>query len=296
MSGMERLAIRRGLVYEGDLNFLHAIHPTPILSSARIDGVEDYERGSSLCAGLLFREDSFDPVTRVRRGRLYKFRSDGYKNYPPENVSNYPFGPHVGVAGGWTPECEYEPYWPGIVLLKSLNVTEVALGKDEFQTRWRIVGAERISTGEVLFTLRSLSTMGALPLLNSGICSMDGGSVDIAAIRSAMDKLIDAFHVQQPVSIVDAARETTRIILAAWVGRDAEGIDLNDVIAKIPKDRYVVNWASNIIKILHPRGKSAEQEKRAAKDTPIRLVIDEDAETSIHLVGLILREIGWATA
>ncbi|MHB8315963.1 MAG: hypothetical protein ACYDCW_09550 [Acidithiobacillus ferrivorans] len=295
MNGMERLAIRRGLVYEGAPTFLHAIHPTPLLTAAKIEGAENHGGGSS-CAGLIFREDSFDPVTRIRRGRMYKFRSDTYQNYPPANISNYPFGPHVGVAGEWTPDCEYEPYQPNITSPDYFNGIQIILGGGELQTSWRIVGTERISTGEVLFTLRSLSTMGALPLLNSESCTIDGDLVDVSVIRRAMDKLIDAFHVQQAVSIVDVARETTRIILAAWVGRGAEGKDLNDVIAKIPTDRDVVNWASNIIKILHPRGKSAEQEKRAAKDTPIRLVVDEDAETSIHLVGLIIREIGWATA
>jgi hypothetical protein len=53
----------------------------------------------------------------------------------------------------------------------------------------------------------------------------------------------------------------------------------------------MVGLAAKIINRLHPRGKSAEQEKRA-----LRQVIDEDAEASLHLIGLLLREIGWAKA
>jgi hypothetical protein len=63
---IEKLAVRRGVFYEGDNNDLRAIHPTPVVSRASCPFI-------TTPAGLevIFREDSFDPVTRIRRGRLY---------------------------------------------------------------------------------------------------------------------------------------------------------------------------------------------------------------------------------
>lgn len=64
------------LVYEGVSTYGHGIWPLPVISMATLIENEDgwktlptspfqYETGS------IFREDSYDPVTRIRRGRLY---------------------------------------------------------------------------------------------------------------------------------------------------------------------------------------------------------------------------------
>ena len=111
-----------------------------------------------------------------------------------------------------------------------------------------------------------------------------------------MGRLVDTFHRFQPVPTVDAARETARVILAAWIGNEADEKDLQKVITLIPKDRSVLTNAAFIVNRLHPRGKSSEQETQAGKGNFLRAPTEEDAETSVHLVGMMLREIGWAAA
>ena len=56
----------------------------------------------------------------------------------------------------------------------------------------------------------------------------------------------------------------------------------------------LITNAALIINRLHPRGKSAERERQANDGKALRPIDDLDAETSVHLIGLILRDIGWA--
>lgn len=293
---MNILALRRGLAYEGDLHMLRAIHPTPVFARARCDKLQDMEHGQ--CSHNLFREDSFDPVTRIRRGRLYRL-DGGLKQgsgYCVENIHNYPFGPHSGVASGsWDPECLYRPinigdFNSGI----QIRGLVIHLGPKDFETIWRLVDVERILTGDLLFTLRAISSWGTVPVLNDEIKDKAGDAVDPAPISTVLDRVVTALNLQQPVLTVDACREAARVVLAAWLGPKSVTKDLNDVIKSLPNEREMIRNAAFIIKQFHPRGKSSEQEKQGAKHNPIRQLADEDAETGVKLIGLMLREIGWA--
>lgn len=291
--GMQ-LATRRGLVYEGELNFYRAIHPIPVLTRATcvwLPSGADWQA----CPSPLFREDSFDPVTRIRRGRLYVRGDRPPQNLPVANVHNYPFGPHIGVGTGeWDAECFYRPIHQGDVAPTTrLEAAQIELGDQGFTTRWRVVANERISSGELLFTLRAIAPLSTLPVLVNTLPTLDGATADATAVRQAMDQLVDAFHRQQATPVVDVARETVKVILTSWLGASAHGKDLGKVIEGIPDDKPLMRWAASIVNRLHPRGKSAERETRAAQGVMLRPVVDEDAETSVHLVGLVLREVGW---
>ncbi len=67
-----------GHVYEGEPGRPeYAVVPAPLLTQAKLfegsEQAQELPRGLSIDAlRWLFREDSFDPVTRVRRGRLYE--------------------------------------------------------------------------------------------------------------------------------------------------------------------------------------------------------------------------------
>ncbi len=284
------LVTRRGLVYEGDSYVLRAIHPIPVITTAQCEFIEEVPGKPK---GIVFREDIFDPVTRIRRGRFYR-SGDDVRGWRAEQVHNYPFGPHVGVGGGvWDADARYnvvEHLSTGARIESSL----VFLGETNYETQWRVVAAEKISTGHLLFTLRAMSSLGALPELAAQLKNNDGDSVTISPIQSALDKIVNAFHIQQAIPIVDVCRESARVILAAWVGESAETNDLSNVIKKIPGDQLLIDRAASIINRLHPRGKSSEQENQAKSGKNLRMIADEDAEASVHLIGLILREIGWA--
>jgi hypothetical protein len=297
------LALRRGLVYEGDENFMHAIHPLPTITEASCEFYENPIGHPGI--NVVFREDSFDPVTRIRRGRFY-CDAGGLNAISQDRVHNHPYGPNIGSGGqqGWKAE-RYLRRIGDEHLRKSTRVdgSQVWLGAGNHVTRWRVVSVEKISTDHLLFTLRAVSLVGVVPELAEVIHDKDGGDVSTEPIRQALDALVDALHKQQATPIVDVARETARLVLATWAGEAAMGDDLGDVVKKIrcsegappdPASKCVTRWAGSIVSRLHPRGKSAEQERQTSKGLQLRTVVDEDAECAVHLVGLLLREIGWA--
>lgn len=98
---MEKLVLRRGFFFEGTRQGLRAIYPTPVISPALCDFIKSKE--------VLFREDSFDPVTRIRRGRLYVEEQHGEK-WSKEQVDPGIYRPQPGDGPSlveWTSEVSY---------------------------------------------------------------------------------------------------------------------------------------------------------------------------------------------
>src|SRR5262249_48311174 len=79
--------------YEGPICYRRAIVPSPVLSVATFIKTSSYAgeipESTTLVTRFVFREDSFDPVTRIRRGRVYKW-TDGYAQPSRWRVQPYP--------------------------------------------------------------------------------------------------------------------------------------------------------------------------------------------------------------
>ena len=63
-----------GVVYEGDGNYGRGVWPTPVITPACFVYPSEGDlkaHPSSDVFGYRFREDSFDPIARIRRGRFY---------------------------------------------------------------------------------------------------------------------------------------------------------------------------------------------------------------------------------
>ena len=290
---MDKFVSHRGAYYEGDSQDLRNIFPTPVVSPITAPFVI-----TSSGESAIFREDAFDPVTRIRRGRMYV---GGRRNVEwfSGRVDHGPYRPPVLYRGGapvptWTPDEVYDPWISSGVSRRDIHGRLVQIGAGEYMTSWRVVGVEKTALGHILLTLRATSLFGVLPELAPGITDQAGNMVDADSIRSTLDALVDIFHRQQAIPTVDAARESARVLLAAWIGPDAFGLDLKEVISKIPDIAHMTQWAALIINRLHPRGKSAEVENRAAKGSVLRSLQDADGDVSVELIGLLMREIGWA--
>lgn len=282
---LERLALWRGVFYEGNDHAVRTIHPQPVISPASCDFITDI--GPQETKEVVFREDNFEPVTRIRRGRLYvgergahiwdQVTLDGGRTYNWGNLK---------------PEATYKPWKPDVNPENVIGL-DIQVGGDGFNTKWRIVGVEKITIGHVLLTLRANSLLGVVPDLANVITDKTGKVIDVKPVQKALDALVDAFHRQQATPTVDVARETARVILRWWCGDKVSEMDLGEAVKEIPNNRYIAQWASNILARLHPRGKSAEQERQVSKGSTLRSVTEEDAECAVNLVGLLLREIGW---
>jgi hypothetical protein len=274
------LAIFQNERYEGNAYSLNALYPMPSLSPVVVDQITP----------RLFREDSFDPTTRIRRGRFYIADSPSRKAWPSGQVNHYPYAQPVG---GQPPIYQMDAYRsspPDRSAMKSL----ILLGDASYNTAWHVIGAERLFNSDTLFTFKSANTLGTLPDLVEGALPTERRK----QILDGFEKVADAAHKYMPVSIVDVCREFARIILAAWlstVGGEPEGDDLGNLIKAVPDDGVGIKSAAEIINRLHPRGKSSEQERQAQKGRDIRDVSDEEGELSVSLVGFLLREFRWAS-
>jgi hypothetical protein len=286
------IVFRRGVVYEGDAWHLWAVYPRPLI----IKAIWSLLNCQNSYRDRIFLEDSFDPVTRTRRGRFYGM-NDGYstQKWDPTQVANGPYGQHVGIAGGIF---DYD----GICEIASVSDVEstrkeiVRLGLGTETTYWRVTDIERNVFGQQVFILRAQSLFGVLPEIKETLEDKNGNVLEegtVQDVRSSLAALVDTYHRFQAVPTVDVARESTRVILAKWIGQEAHSKDLGYIISKFLNEHNVLTKSAFIVNRLHPRGKTAEQESQSIQGNDIREPTEDDARASVELVGMILREIGW---
>lgn len=282
---------QRGFVYEGNGTYGHAIWPSPVVTSAKFwfasDGPREAEKSTdSLRDSCRFREDFFDPISRVRRGRFY-------------------------FAGGTQPQVWYVQPHPGMSSVRSSegidlhletffsqpvrsafefdgrNLPLVLLGQDERFTLWSILSIEAISTGEDLVTLKARSSFGILPELDDSKIPQEYRS----AVQSNFDALLDEVYRAAPTSVIDRARDTASQVLLAYLATERNQLtDLAKQARELEQSGKIVPAsAAKIIARLHARAKPTE---RAIRE--MRPIGEHDAELAIQCLGLILCEVGWA--
>ena len=295
------------LVFEGVSNYGHGIWPTPIISIATLITC-DSDWGTLPAsarldnAHLVFREDSFDPVTRVRRGRLYEWR-DGALNqtwYFPPHPAEPPDRNNMSMDGRLN-RMLYT-YHPARIFASAFPNSvraQLVLGTQSAPTVWRIVSVETIASGEELITLHARSTFGCLPeLIDDHIPKQ--ASPEVTTI---LDKVADAAFRSSPVSLIDLCRAATTTVLAYWLEASGDApnnvhhLDVGDLLKAVEKQQGNGNTqppsaAGSAIRLLqrfHSRGKPNEQ-KRYNTRPPT----EEDAQFALNALGFLLRELGWA--
>jgi hypothetical protein len=295
------------LVYEGYSPAVgHPVDPSPIITQAWLSYV-----GDDPCIGLsesahargyrqVFREDMFDPVTRLRRGRLYQISESVPEKW---RVSPHPksgTGHRVASAGfhrDGLVEKDLIGFDPLFVsdnfgAFRSRPVV-VALGTKGFSTLWRLIEIERISTGDELVTLRATSSLGALPMLHRQALP----AADSVRISGIFELLASDVHRSTSASIVDHCRDLASAVLFARLrvlDPECRALDLGDLIKKFESTEELKAYgtlisSAQIINRLHPRRKPSEQERRQ-----IRPLHPQDAEYAVLAASTILCELGWA--
>lgn len=285
------------LFYEGSTNYGHAIWPSPVVSLATIiKSSEDWTRlphSDGLGpTSLVFREDFFDPVTRIRRGRFYvgpgQQPQNWYVQQHPAFVDEVGSRDHQGYIRkslfGFLP-------WSAFASLKETqNRGLVALGVADAFSLWRVIDVERVSTREDLVTLRARSPFGVLPTINESALPTVGRE----KILEAISKAIDTAYRAGPESVIDRCRDAAQASLGAWMSHELgedkwRTIDLGKQIEALKgKDRVILEHSANVLARLHARVKPNEQVKRE-----VRVPTEQDAECALSLLGMILRELGW---
>jgi hypothetical protein len=295
----------QGLLYEGGYRHGHAVWPIPVTAPAAIIAEADFPPNLPPSYALeqadaLFREDSFDAVTRVRRGRLYlasQARPEDWQVYP------HPYRPTeaheaMGTRGGTLPRrlFTFQPFH----VPNRLQEIEakggsplVVIGTQASYSIWKLTAVEGSSIGEYLLTLRSRQTFGALPELNLAVIP----APHRRAVRDAVTKLRDDIFRAGPSSVVDRARDVASAALSGYLqslGAIRPGKDLNELIKKLdsledPHRKRVAAAAAEIVRLFHSRAKSSVQER-----LPVSPVREQEAELAAYCAGSILCELGWA--
>ncbi|ALF90999.1 hypothetical protein WJ511_21635 [Ralstonia solanacearum] len=300
---MSRLGIeyQNGLIYEGRDNPSSLAVPTPIISQCTlIESPSDLER---LPRGIdsdpfrwIFREDSFDPVSRVRRGRLFQPFSNSNKELV--SVDAHPFLPsdlgRRGVDGQLRKEMTVFIHCTQLVVRRERGEgLQLAIGHEGAHSLWRILQTEQTVTQDVLVTLRAESVFGVLPPLDLAQIPEDGRT----AVAAAYDRVMHVAYRDSPTSVVDQCRNLCAVLMARWLRQRTSNDrllhdDLGACISAVKKfaegEHQLVRAALETVNRLHPRGKENERERYS-----LREVSNEDAELALHATGFVIRELGW---
>jgi hypothetical protein len=275
-----------------------------MLSHARVVDSEHPTRGqvSSLSrfegqSGLIFREDQFDPVTRTRRGRLYEGgrysqpTSDFYALPHPHEIPN---AAQLKVVGA---KIELFVYAPPSVLIASpamLDGAVLGLGTSSFETRWRVIGGEMVGYGDLLVTLRSLSSLGILPILETAAIPPNAREV----VKDSIDQLVSAAFRETAGSVVDQCRHALTTIIAAFL-YDRYGDkkilekDLGDLCKLLWRSggRRMLAASAWVVARMHNKTKPSSRAEHG-----LQAPVEDDAHYCIQVVGFVLRELGWTRA
>lgn len=291
-----------GLIYEGAGGADIPAIPTPAVTQAKL--VDRMGELNGLPGGLfsnafewVFREDSFDPVSRIRRGRLYQ----PYMNSQPHSVR---VSPHpYDFAGRWPGTDPEKNFQKSLFVYTQcsqlLNMPSrglgalLALGSPEAASFWRIVQTEMLVNRAVMVTLKALSAYDILPELEE----VQVAEEFRADVKKALEKVLDAAFRETPDSVVNYCRNALTVVMSRWLAqRDApRGVleldlaDVADAIAKPPHSRFCPANMGRTVAQLHNRTKENVVVKKG-----LRPLVEEDAELAIQAVGLALRDLGWA--
>ncbi len=262
-----------GLVYEGIRGHGRPVVPTPVTAPAALVSEGDFSPQlppsyALKQAQMLFREDSFDAVTRARRGRLY-------------------------YADAARPQTWAVPHHSGLNDMRSELVGRgrplLVIGSDASYTIWTIASIEGTSVGEFLLTLRGRQTFGVLP-------ELDMAAIPAAcrkAVTEAVSKLGDEIFRAGPGSIVDRARDAASAVLSGYlqnlgvVGPGKELAELIDNLKSLEgaQRKRVASAAADIVRLFHSREKPSVRER-----LPVEPVKEQEAELSAMCLASLLVE------
>lgn len=284
---------RSGAVFEGDWDKGFRVFPTPLILPVQFIDLD--EKKSSNASGetdLLFREDSFDPIVKMRRGRVY-YKRDGdqpktWRVHDPHDESL-----ERGTWGnGVAQTTELQTYDRDLLTERlktgSLPHPIVALGSNPHISYWNIVSIERNFMGTPVLSLRARHSLGDIPeLIESAIPERIRKPViqELGKVESSMNRL-------GPDEVVDRCRGVLSLVFGTL--SDKAGMDLSKAIEAYVRKHAdnrddLCSWSGKIVARLHSRTKPNE---KMAKE--LRAVTDDDANLALECMKFVLIERGWA--
>lgn len=278
---------RTGMIYEGDFGSAHRVQPTPVLLP--IQFVDDYSIEPLQRLGgqpkQLFREDFYDPISRIRRGRVFLWHSqehtwhvqDPFRN----DLKSEPWGyGHAQVTKAYVYQKD-----PLNELHKNPHL-RVRLGDEEHGSFWKILQRESLASGSYLLTLKSYRSLGEIPEIDYKNVPESVQST----LAEDLERVERSANRMSPDDVVDRCRNTLTIIYGELAGDRSKDLDqaIRHFRKAFPDKEFMTN-AGHMVQRLHSRGKACEQHSRQ-----LRPLSEEDAQLALRCLGFLLVESGWA--
>jgi hypothetical protein len=282
-----------GMVYEGrHTGTGQRIHPSPLLLPVQFSGMASSIAPPSATefAEELFREDSFDPITRIRRGRIFSRKG---QNQPWRWRVQDPLRddlPREGWSRGTAQCIELTTYHVNPLSdLRQVAVSKypmVLLGAAGFITTWRIVNIETSLTGAPVLTLKAAFTFNDVPALAERKIPKSSR----ALLTDALDRVEASLNRLSPIEVIDRCRDALSIAFGG--NTDNLGKDLTPAInayvqSNDSKDD-LCSWSGRIVARLHSRGKPNERHNRNVESPT-----EHHAELAVRCLSIVLTEFGW---
>jgi len=283
------------LIYEGNGNWGHALWPSPSILPAYILSFEGElelnNRTNIQRQPYIFIDEGYDPASRVRKGRIFEKTESSPSEWhvmphPALNekipVSQEAIRKQLVTFRGFNFSTKMQQ--------ERLNSPCILLGTNNHYTIWSVVDVETSISGETILFIKSRKVIGSLPKINYALIN---SSSNQNAIEEKIQLLSQDISNAAPDSVVDRCRESASAIINAYLAENNfldKAKDLGQLENHLRNDankHIVANLASALAKF-HSRTKYVEQSNRKT-----RPVTEQDAEFSIHALGVILIELGW---
>lgn len=275
------------LVYIGD----RPIHGRPLDARQIVIPISFTDLGNFACEGhdkypaFLFLEDMYEPAAGIKRGRVFwsptrdNTWNQSFLVKQHERPGAYPGHPYDGCF------YHYQSYQMHHYIMDPSN-NQTILGNGEFASFWKVVAAEQVFGGDVVVTLKSTRSNGVLPVLLPNAMSAE----DYQRLSITLDEVQTANRKISPFHLVESCRNAAAC--AVGISTNDKKLDLSKALEKFeklrPGDSLVLN-PGVIIARLHVRAKTNAQAQYKTRD-----VTEEDAQTALHCLSLLLAELGLA--
>lgn len=242
------------------------------------DGLAEYP-------GFLFLEDMYEPAAGIKRGRVY-----GYPNTRKEWCFSHAV--RASERPGIHPSETYDEMFYQYQSYKmhhyisDTNNNQAILGNDEYASFWKVVAAEQVFGGDVVVTLKSTRSNGVLPVLLPNAMSVE----DYLRLSTTLDEVQTANRRISPFHLVESCRSAAASAVGIAIGDPVP--DLAKALKKLAElmpQNTLSQYTGNIIARLHARVKPNAQAQHGTRD-----VTEEDAQTALHCLSLLLVELGLA--
>ncbi len=237
----------------------------------------------------VFKEDFFDPITKIRRGRIFSAEGNQSQKWYVHHPARQDLE-QVSCRNGTAQQIDLITFQkdPLNSLRHCGRYPELIIGKEPFVSIWKILSIESPYSGTPILTLKSYRSFGDVPDLIPTSIPENARNRIIPAI----EKVENSSNRLGPTDVVDRCRDALSIVFSHLIGEPEKDLSksINGYIKKLNSNKdNLVSWAGKIVARLHARGKPNEQEKQGLSD-----LSEEDAQLALKCLWLVTTEVGWA--